>query len=117
MSEPPVEPGWYSDPSRNARHEAYWDGNQWTRTRPSRQRRLVRSTIGWTLIIGSLGFFAWVAVDVIVGLTVTNYYVWEAEGPTVVGIAAMVGIFASVGVFIGARMIRTATKGTESSRP
>lgn len=86
----PTSPGWYNDPSGNASHQAYWDGEKWTgATRPdpttpadgtppvvTAQQR--RSGCGWIIIalivliiLGAIG--ALLAVS-IAGRTVTESF-------------------------------------------
>lgn len=61
----PVEPGWYEDPSGEATHEAYWDGEKWTgATRPDRKKRRRRQvTIGLAIGVAVLGSWAEFSAD------------------------------------------------------
>jgi len=108
-SEIPEEPGWYNDPEGVRPYQAYWDGKKWTgETRPSLIRRRTRRYAGWSIIVLVGGGYLWIVVDTIVKLSVTDYYSWELEGPTVIGLVAMTGVLAAGLVFIGIQMVRNA---------
>ncbi len=110
-SEKPTTPGWYNDPEGVRPYQAYWDGEKWTgETRPSLVRRRTRRYAGWSIIVLVGGGYLWIVIDTIVKLIVTDYYSWELEGPTVIGLAAMTGLLPASLVVIGIQMVRNADR-------